>query len=146
MYIILEGDNLGRVAAAQSCCVSFSSPEPSVATLRWLNSLKQTRRGLCTCAPYYRIFDDNCRPVQRFVANGCAILHCCKLGGGAVGRETDWLAGKTFCPLLLFLAMRGIKGFTFAFGKTVRLLVVLFTLLSACDLLLNCFFLCACSF
>ena len=36
-----------------------------VATLRWLNSLKQTRRGLCTSAPYHRIFYDNGRPVHR---------------------------------------------------------------------------------
>ena len=64
-YNNLEGDNVGRVASAESCRVSGISPNARVATLLWLTSLKITCKGLCTCVPYQRMFGDNSRQVGR---------------------------------------------------------------------------------
>ena len=63
-YNNLEGDNVGRVAFAESCCVSVISPDARVATLFWPTSLKKTRKGLCTCVLYHRMFDNNSSQVH----------------------------------------------------------------------------------
>ena len=55
---------MGRVASAESCRVSVISPDARVATLLWPTSLKKTRKGLCTCVLYHRMFDHNSRQVH----------------------------------------------------------------------------------
>ena len=63
-YNNLEGGNVGRVASAESCHVSVISPDARVATLLWPTSLKKTRKGLCPCVLYHRMFDDNSRQLH----------------------------------------------------------------------------------
>ena len=62
-YNNLEGNNLGRVASAESCSVSVISPGARVATLLWLNSLKRMRKGIDMCVLYHRSSGDNSRQV-----------------------------------------------------------------------------------
>ena len=54
-YNNLEGDNVGRVASAESYRVSIISPNARVATLLWPTSLKKTRSLM---------FDDHSRQVH----------------------------------------------------------------------------------
>ena len=96
-----------------------------VATLRWLNSLKRMRRGLCTNAPYHKISDISGKSVHR--PWSLAVQYCFAVNS-AVGRSGEG-QGKTFCPLLspslLVLATQGVKGLAFAFGKNVCLFDVM---------------------
>ena len=66
-YNSLEGDNLEVSVITQSCRVLFGSPDTRVATLCWLNSLKQRHRGLCTNAQgsHHQISDDSSKSVNR---------------------------------------------------------------------------------
>ena len=61
----LEGDNLGMVAFAEPCRASVIAPDARVATLLWPTSLKKTRKVLCMCVLFHRMFGDNSRQVHQ---------------------------------------------------------------------------------
>ena len=64
-YNNLEGDKLGKEASTELRRASVISPDTRVAALLWPISLKRTRKVLCTCVLYHRMFGDKNKQVHR---------------------------------------------------------------------------------
>ena len=104
----------------EPCRVSFCSPDARVAILRWLNSLKQTRRGLCTNAPYHQTSDDSIKSVH--CPWPLAVRYCFALNSTAKRSDEyrGWLiCGKNILPIIVTI----ITGFSDARCKRPRICV-----------------------